>query len=177
MTPHKFPVKPVLILNLLAVLVLLIYFNNAKRFTRKPAPAAPVSSVAKPSAVLSAKTVVQAPAERRYRSDLPPVLCKTRDTVGYLVKAGLAFVYADPVLSVEIREKEEGIRTLVRYVFADKVIAQIEAERCRKEILEKVNRFLTRGRVEDAVFTAFDIVPSAPDMHNATADTPSKENP
>jgi flagellar basal body-associated protein FliL len=88
-----------------------------------------------------------------------PVVCATADTARHGLRVGLRLVYSGDALEAELRQKQENIERIIRFVFVRKQLTQIDAESARQELLEKINAFLTEGKVEDLVFTTFDILP------------------
>ncbi|OGS34218.1 MAG: hypothetical protein A2293_14210 [Elusimicrobia bacterium RIFOXYB2_FULL_49_7] len=101
------------------------------------------------------------PAGQRAEYVLAPIHCRTADTSGLSLLIGLRLVFEKGPLSAEMADKEDNIIRLVKFVFSDKVPAQIDIPRVRSEILGRLNAFLTSGKVVDILFTTFDIIPKA----------------
>jgi flagellar basal body-associated protein FliL len=133
-----------------------------------PAPAgakaAPDSAVPaaqpgpQPAAVVPEKNT-GARAGTRYSVSIGPVVCATADTSRHLLQVGVRLNFSDPALEKEINAKRENIERLIKFVFSKKQLVQINAESARAELLDKINAFLTSGRADDLIFTAFDILP------------------
>jgi flagellar basal body-associated protein FliL len=122
----------------------------------RPEPQAPAAETVPAPAAAGPKNAASGP---RLNFTVGPVVCATADTARHCLQVGVRLLYSGAALDREIKDKEENIARLVKFVFARKQLAQINADSARAEILEKVNAFLSQGRADDLVFTAFDIIP------------------
>jgi flagellar basal body-associated protein FliL len=87
------------------------------------------------------------------------VLCPTADTMGFRILLGLSMCVADSLVCKEIKEKEEGIVRLIQFTSSKLLPSQIEAERLKELLLERINGYLLAGHIKEIKFTQFDIVP------------------
>lgn len=181
-TPNSNGHKPrILGFSLVFLLIVLIggavYYNNRRRTTIVSGEVHPATDSSNEAAgdAEAAETVSEKPPEKeeapvvavpetpassvRFSHAVGPVACVTRDSARYGLQVGFRLTYSDSSLVREIQQRQENIERLVRFVFARKVPAQINADSARVEILSRINGFLSTGKVEDLVFTAFDIIP------------------
>jgi flagellar basal body-associated protein FliL len=101
------------------------------------------------------------PPLKRSEFTLAPVVCPVADSAGHRLLLGIKLVYEKGPLDREIRLKEKNIAQLMKFVLSDKAPSSIEASVIRRELKERINAFLTSGKVRDVVFTSFDIIPRA----------------
>jgi len=154
------------VLLIIAVIAILFY-NNRRAYpvvdydaVKKEAPKAgtpeetapgmPPASDARP------KT---APAGARLNAAFGPLVCATADSSRHCLQVGIRLMYSGAALDREIKDKKENIERLVKFVFSGKQLAEINADSARAELLGKINAFLSAGKADDLVFTAFDIIP------------------
>jgi flagellar basal body-associated protein FliL len=88
-----------------------------------------------------------------------PIVCSTSDSGRQCLQVGIRLSFDAGPLDREIEEKQENIIRLIKFVFINKTVAEINAEKARTEILDKINSFLSTGKTSDLIFTVFDIIP------------------
>jgi len=87
------------------------------------------------------------------------VFCPTADTMGFRILVGLSMYVGDSSVYKEIKEKEEGVVRLIQFTFSKLLPTQIESERLKELLMDRINGYLLKGRVKSIKFTQFDIVP------------------
>jgi len=156
----------VTLIALLLVVTALLYYNNRRYLSvvdystvKRPEAAAadtPKPPLAPPS---GPRPLRLRASEAGLNFAIGPVVCATADTARHCLQVGVRLMFTGAALEKEISGKRENIERLIKFVFSGKQLAQINAESARAELLGKINAFLTAGRADDLIFTAFDIIP------------------
>ncbi|MFP4521480.1 MAG: hypothetical protein ACLFQK_04985 [Fibrobacterota bacterium] len=77
------------------------------------------------------------------------------DVLGRGLELSFSMIYLHEDLGKEIERKSREIRIIVREAVAGRGHRQLDRESLRKECMEKINSFLSRGKIIDFEFKTF----------------------
>lgn len=118
----------------------------------------PAAAAGAPAAVsVGSAAAVDTPKTRRglFQREIGPIRCSNRSEPNLSLSVSLQLNFNERSLEPELAQKEDYLKVLTQLALAEGPLETVEIPALRDTLLQRFNRFLKTGRLQDVVFTQF----------------------